>query len=246
MRALILADVHANWEALFSLQRAEPRPDAVLFAGDAVGFGPDPTECVRWLLAQAHAAVRGNHDAMLDPLGGRTAVGCPAELEAAAGETLTLARRRLAPADLARLCAWPDAATPALGGAHFFVCHGTPQDPLGGQVNAATAPEGELERLFGDVAADVIVLGHTHLPALRRLGSRLIVNPGSLGQPRYGVPDATYAVWEDGRVQIKHLHYDHEAVARRLRLAALSAEAAEQLEAVLSTGLAPESEPQAP
>jgi predicted phosphodiesterase len=35
MRILLIADVHANWEALLSLQRAEPQPDAVLFAGDA-------------------------------------------------------------------------------------------------------------------------------------------------------------------------------------------------------------------
>lgn len=243
MRILILADVHANWEALFSLQRAEPRPDAVLFAGDAAGYGPDPAECVRWLLAQAHLAVLGNHDALLDPMRDRRAVGCPVELELAAGEALALARRRLAPADVARLSAWPEVATAALGGAGFLLCHGTPQDPLGGQINAATAPEAELERLFADAAADVVVLGHSHLPALRRLGKCLIVNPGSLGQPRYGVPDATYAVWDDGQIQIKHLHYDHQAVVRRLRLTPLSAEAVEQLAAVLSTGLLPDSAP---
>jgi diadenosine tetraphosphatase ApaH/serine/threonine PP2A family protein phosphatase len=85
----------------------------------------------------------------------------------------------------------------------------------------------------------VIVLGHTHLPALRRFGGQLIVNPGSLGQPRYGVPDATYAVWDDGRVQIHHLHYDHESVARRLRLAPLSPEVLEALCETLETGLLP-------
>ncbi len=65
----------------------------------------------------------------------------------------------------------------------------------------------------------------------------MIINPGSLGQPRYGVPDATYAVWEDGRVQIKHLHYDHDATAQRLRLAPLSPEVIEQLTGVLETGM---------
>jgi diadenosine tetraphosphatase ApaH/serine/threonine PP2A family protein phosphatase len=65
----------------------------------------------------------------------------------------------------------------------------------------------------------------------------LIVNPGSLGQPRYGVPDATYAVWEDGRVQIKHPHYDHDVTARRLRLAPLSAEVVGQLTEILETGM---------
>ncbi|MBF8285161.1 MAG: hypothetical protein HW378_4076, partial [Anaerolineales bacterium] len=49
--------------------------------------------------------------------------------------------------------------------------------------------------------ADFVVVGHTHVPALRRVDNVLFINPGSLGQPRYGVPDATYAVWNDGQVQ---------------------------------------------
>jgi len=65
----------------------------------------------------------------------------------------------------------------------------------------------------------------------------LIVNPGSLGQPRYGVPDATYAVWEDGDVRIRHLHYDHDATARRLRRVPLSAEVVGQLTEILETGM---------
>jgi len=46
-----------------------------------------------------------------------------------------------------------------------------------------------------------------------------------------------YAVWEDGRVQIKHLHYDHDAVASRLRLTPLSTEVVEQLTTMLETGM---------
>ena len=234
MRLLILADVHANWEALLSLQRAEPQPDAVLFAGDAVGYGPDPQLCVRWLLAHATAAVRGNHD---DAIGGAAVIGVPPELEDAARETLGYARSMLPPADRERLAAWPLATTFEIGGASFYVTHGTPIDPLAGTINPATCPEADLRAMFEGIAADVIVLGHTHLPAMRRFGARVIVNPGSLGQPRYGAPDATYAIWEDGRVQIHHLHYDHDAPQNKLRLVRLSPEAVEQLSQTLETGL---------
>ena len=55
MRLLLFADVHANGEALLSLQRAERRPDAILFAGDAVGYGPEPVQCARWLIANYEA-----------------------------------------------------------------------------------------------------------------------------------------------------------------------------------------------
>jgi len=235
MRLLLFADVHANWEALLSLQRAETKPDAILFAGDAVGYGPDPAHCAQWLLANATLAVRGNHD---EALANGTLTGAPVELEEAARHTLDYAHQITPAADRARLGAWPTSASITLGGARFYLTHGTPADPLAGQINPATCPEAELRALFDGVEADVIVLGHTHLPALRQFGDRLIVNPGSLGQPRYGAPDATYAAWEDGRVQIRHLHYDHDEPARRLRLAMLDPEVVDQLSGILMTGLA--------
>jgi putative phosphoesterase len=235
VRVLLIADVHANWPALLALQRAEPRPDAVLFAGDAVGYGPDPAACAKWLMANARA-VAGDHDAAA--AGGAPAAP-PAELADAASESLAWTRQQLGGTLLARLGAWPLTDLAEVGGARFFVCHGTPADPLAGRLHAATAAQATLEALFGPVAADVIVLGHTHLPALRQLGSKVIVNPGSLGQPRYGLPDATYAVWHDGRVQIHHLHYDHHAVAARLRLAPLGPETLDALAETLETGLLP-------
>ncbi len=238
MRVLLLADVHTNWEALLALQRAESKPDAILFAGDAVGYGPDPVACARWLLANAATAVRGNHEeATIRPEGFSETLRVLPELTEATRETLQYARAVLTPHDHARLSQWPASATISLGGARFHLMHGHTLDVPGGRLNPATCPEAELRALFDDIPADVILLGHTHLPAIRQFGDRLIVNPGSLGQPRYGTPDATYAVWDDGHLQIKHLHYDHDATARRLRLAHLSPEVAEQLSEILETGL---------
>jgi putative phosphoesterase len=234
MRVLLLADVHANWEALLSLQRAETKPDAVLFAGDAVGYGPDPSHCVRWLLAHATTAVRGNHD---DALAHGALSGVPGELEDAARETIGYSRATVGPGDRDSIGRWPTSASVMIGGARFYIAHGTPADPLGGQLNPAMCPEANLRALFDGISADVIVLGHTHLPSLRRFGDWVIVNPGSLGQPRYGAPDATYAVWEDGHLQIKHLHYDHDSPADRLRLLPLSPDVIGQLRDILESGM---------
>jgi len=239
MRVLLIADVHANWEALLALQRAERKPDAVLFAGDAVGYGPDPANCLRWLLHNTTAAVRGNHDDALHRNDGEGVCGgVPTELAQAARETLVFSHRSLSGGEIMSLGNWPLTASAALGGANFFVVHGTPANPLRGDLNPATCPESELRLLFDDLTADVIVTGHTHVPAIRQFGGRVLLNPGSVGQPRYGTPDATYAVWEDGAIQIKHLHYPHDLTANKLRLAPLSAETAEQLTQVLETGLA--------
>jgi len=237
MRILLLADVHANWQALLSLQRAERKPDAVLFAGDAVGYGPDASDCARWLLANTTAAVRGNHDdgAQRSQRDG-VCFGVPPELVSAAREMIAYSHQCLSARELNGIGHWPLTASLALGGARFYIAHGTPADPLCGQLNPALCPEADLHSLFDGIEADVIVVGHTHMPAIRKFAGRLIVNPGSLGQPRYGTPDATYAVWEDGQLQIKHLHYDHDTTAQRLRLAPVSIETIEQLTAVLEKG----------
>ena len=234
MRLLLFADVHANGEALLSLQRAERRPDGLLFAGDAVGYGPEPVQCARWLLANATTAVRGNHD---QAVSANAPANAPPELEEAAAETLAYARRMMTPDDLAGLQSWPLTATLTLGGARFYIVHGTPADPLTGNLDIATAREADLHALFDPLDVDIILLGHTHQPALRRLDTKLIINPGSLGQPRNGLHDATYAVWDDGRVQIHHLHYNHDATAQRLALVQLSPEVSELLIGILETGL---------
>ena len=234
MRILLIADLHANWEALLSLQRAEPKPDAVLFAGDAVGYGPDPANCVRWLRAQATAAVRGECDEAI--FTGAGLYECE-PLSEAASSTLALARTQLSPADRAALSLWPLTTTLRLGGATFVIAHGTPARPLDGNVDLLTAPDWELAEALGCQHADFVILGHSHIPALRCADGKLFINPGSLGQPRYGLPDATYAVWDDGQVQIKHLHYDHDAVAQKLRLLQLSPEVTEQLAEVLEKGM---------
>jgi len=236
MRLLILSDIHANWEALLSLQRAEPKPDAVLFAGDAVGYGPDPANCVRWLRAQATACVRGDCDEAA--ITGEGLCECEA-LNEAAHSTLALARTQIAPADAAALSLWPLTETIRLGGATFVIAHATPAHPLDGEADLLMGSDSELLEALGEhhAHADFIVLGHTHLPALRRVYAKLFINPGSLGQPRYGLPDATYAIWDDGQVQIKHLHYDHDATAQRLRLEHLNPEVAEQLTEILEKGI---------
>ena len=50
-------------------------------------------------------------------------------------------------------------------------------------------------------------MGHTHTPFVRRVGETIIVNPGSIGQPKTGRPFACYAVWEDGDILLKEYEY---------------------------------------
>ncbi len=192
-----------------------PSPTRILFLGDIVGYGPDPAACIQWVRANATVAVQGNHDYGLAnnrlrgnaDRGSRSGPGYPrACLEGAPPNDIGYLRDSAAAED-------GDA-----GGTHFHLVHGTPLDPMYGKANLIFSRQTVLREMIAGIEADVILMGNTHIPAIRQLDDKVLVNPGSLGQPRYGVPDPTYAIWEDGEVRIRHLHISHDRTIEKLGL----------------------------
>ena len=234
MRLLVFADLHANLEALTALRAVEKPPDAIFFLGDAVGYGPDPVACVRWLRANVTHAVRGDHD---HATANSADFASPAEYSDLAMATREHTLRQLRPADLAYLSALPTTVRVELGGARFFLAHASPRAPMTRAFEFLTLPENALRAELEGIDADVVLLGHTHVPAIRRVGSTHIVNPGGLGQPRHGLPSATYAVWEDGHLQIKHIDYDPRPTQNKLALMALDPEITLRLREILARGM---------
>lgn len=234
MRILIFSDLHSNLEALVALHAVEKPPDALFFLGDLVGYGPDPAACLGWVRAHATHAVRGDHDDAT-VTGGDFA--SPEEYRELAIATREHTRRQLRPGDLAYLAGLPQTARVEIGGARFFLAHGTPREPLARGLDIATAPESALRAELEGIDADVVLLGHTHVPALRRIGNTHLVNPGSLGQPRHGLPSATFAAWEDGHLQIHHIDYDPTPTKNKLALMSLDPEIQERLGEILERGI---------
>jgi protein phosphatase len=91
------------------------------------------------------------------------------------------------------------------------------------------------------VDADVILVGHTHLPFVRRIGNRTVVNPGSLGQPKDGGPDASYAVWQDGEFTLRKMKYPVDRTVAKIADLPLPTEIAAALRHLLETGSPPTS-----
>lgn len=228
-RIIIFGDLHANWEAWLALQQAEPAPDAVLCLGDTVGYGPDPKRCLDSVRTHATAAIRGGHDA---------AVGAerfePDHHELA--NTWRHARSTLVDSDHRYLRTLPAQMKVTVDGVGFYLGRLLPDDGATETFPLITASTSRLRALIEGIDADIILLGGPHLPAMRQVDGQLIVCPGSLGLPRYGVPDPTFAAWQDGRVQIHHLHYHPDATIRKLSLLPLEPEQAMNWQAVLKTG----------
>src|SRR5262245_53293239 len=59
MKILVVSDIHGNWAALSAVRESY---DVCFCLGDLVDYGPEPARCVRWAMANASYAVRGNHD----------------------------------------------------------------------------------------------------------------------------------------------------------------------------------------
>ena len=98
-------------------------------------------------------------------------------------------------------------------GRRFLLVHGTPRDPLDEYLMNDRATW--VRRLEG-VEADVICVGHSHMQFNLRAGNAVVINPGSVGNPRDGDPRAAYAVIDGNKVELKRVAYPVEETVARL------------------------------
>jgi putative phosphoesterase len=227
MRILLVADIHANWPALQALQ--EPH-DVCLCLGDLVEYGLEPAPCIDWVRRNAHHVVRGNHDhgvAQAVPVNGRNG------FKYLTSVTRTLTQQRLGTDDRRFLAALPLTRMLTIEDTRFLLVHATPRDPL----DEYAPPDVDFwTRRLQDVEADVICVGHTHQPYVLNVGDKLVINPGSLGQPRDGDPRASYALIEENRVELKRLDYPIEEAVRVVQESTLPDQAKEMLSEVYRLG----------
>ena len=232
MRALIVSDLHGNLEAV----RALPSDfDQLWVLGDLVNYGPNPREVVDFVRSKAAMVVRGNHDHSIafdeDPR-------CSARFRLMAEETGRYTRSVLGDEDRRYLRNLPLTATINVDRIQVLICHAVPSDQLF-EYRRADSP-----RWLADPVApgvNVELVGHTHVPFERSLGPRIIVNPGSVGQPKHGRAEACYATWQDGRITLSSASYDVEKTVEKLRSLSLSAGVFQDLAFVLRNGRVPPS-----
>jgi len=230
VRVLIVSDLHANLEAV----RALPSDfDRLWVLGDLVNYGANPAELVELVREKADIVVRGNHD---HSIGFDEDPRCSPRFRAMAEETRSYTRSVLNQEQRQYLRDLPLDATVAVDGTQFLMCHAAPSDPLFGY-REAESPLWLTEEVAPGVGVELV--GHTHIPFHRFLETRLLVNPGSVGQPKHGQPEARYAICEHGRITLGAAPYDVERTVAKLRRLSLSAGVFEDLAFVLRNGRVP-------
>ena len=235
MTILILSDVHGNWPALQAVLAAEPAVDQILCLGDLVNYGPQPVECVQWAMDTLSSdwLVQGNHDrAVARDESSRSSAACQALAVATQQATLPL----FTPQMKQFLAGLQPVQRFLLDSAVCQACHAVPSDPLYHYLTETSpVPLWESELNLANYP-DFLFLGHTHLPMKTRFRRTLVVNPGSVGQPKDGDPRAAYALWDDGEVSLRRVAYDVEKTVRAYAPLRLEPHILSALVEVLRTG----------
>lgn len=229
MRIAVLSDIHANLAALDAVRADLPTVDQVWVLGDIVGYGPQPNEVIATLQAMGARSVLGNHDG--------AAIGTvdAAQFNPDARRAIEWTAAVVDDNSRAYLAALPEVRRDG----ELTAVHGSPRDPIWEYI---TSP-GIAAANFAHFESRLCLFGHTHLPAVFRLvddaiepivglpgdrvgldGTRALVNPGSVGQPRDGLPDASYAVLDvdeaagaSDAISFHRVRYDVDRTQRAMR-----------------------------
>ncbi len=230
MRIAILADIHSNLEALEAVLRdvaEKGGADEYWCLGDIVGYGPDPRACLALVREKCCHVVAGNHDL--------AAVG---EIDISnfnpeAAHACLWTSNQLDESELSYLRSLVMEITTD----EFTLVHGSPRDPAWEYIISAQSAKEN----FPGFQTPFCLVGHSHIPLVFEEGhrgvkfvhpvpqvikldeERLIINPGSAGQPRDGDWRASYMIFDsrEKRIELRRLGYNVTITQEKMRKAGL-------------------------
>ena len=214
MRRALISDIHGNLEALeIVLGDIKAQGITEIFClGDIIGYGPNPRECIDLVMENCSVALLGNHDqgALFDPdgfnIGAERAIFWTRQQLESSTDRDNNEKRWGFLGELPRTHRHNQ----------FLFVHGSPRNPLSEYIFPEDIyNQRKMERLF-QLVEHYCFQGHTHVPGVftenyqffspeeidheYTLGEgKLMINVGSVGQPRDGDPRACYVILEDGR-----------------------------------------------
>lgn len=232
MKRALISDIHSNFEALQVVldDIEQQQVDEIYCLGDIIGYGPNPRECLDRVMDVCRATILGNHDqaALIDPEGFN-----PVALKAVYWTRDQLETGRGNPDLINRRWDFLGELPRQLNeGRHLFV-HGSPREPT----NEYVFPEDiynqrKIDTLFGRIE-QFCFQGHTHIPGVFTeshefitpeecdyrfaFGSeKLMINVGSVGQPRDGDPRSCYVILEDDAITFRRMEYNVDVTAEKI------------------------------
>ncbi|MGD6850466.1 MAG: YfcE family phosphodiesterase [Candidatus Bathyarchaeia archaeon] len=211
VKIALISDVHANLQASEKvLEDAQSRgANVFLNAGDSIGFGANPNEVIEMLCEQNGLSIVGNYD--IEVLEGKS------DAKGEKKASYKFAKKELSQSAKCYLQSLPHELRLEAAGQKLLVTHGSPES-IEEHIYQDTPPQ-RLEILAADAKSDIIVVGHSHEQFQRLANGAYFINPGSVGRPGDGNPQAAYALlsFNPFKVDLIRLDYDVWAAADALR-----------------------------
>jgi predicted phosphodiesterase len=235
VKTALISDIHGNLEALTTVLEdiGDRSVDRIVCLGDTLGYGPNPAECVDMIAEICDWCLLGNHD--------YGALYEPTNFNAAAEQAAYWTRAQFDAEKDKDVAAkrWE-----FLGGLRvrvqmeeFLAVHGTPRRPINEYLfpdDAINSPI-KMKQIFDRIPKHSMA-GHTHVPGIftsepdfyppediddtfkYENEEQIIINPGSVGQPRDFDPRSSYAILDDEekKVNFIRLDYDIESVRDKI------------------------------
>jgi len=224
----VLSDIHANIFALeIVLKDIKSRNiDEILCLGDVVGYYPYPNKTIELVKKHCSVVMMGNHDA------GVVGIEPAHYFNTRAYEVIEWTKQNITQENYEWLRKLPLRRALKREGKNIYLVHGSPFQSFDYMYIIDSSEEKLMvKRALDHVRADFLFVGHTHIPIIIEIEDKLFLNPGSVGQPRHGVPGAFYAIVdvENIKAEIIHLEYDFSTLQKKVLELGLPEQLAERL-----------------
>lgn len=215
MKIAVISDIHSNIYALEAVLEDIQKKivDLIICTGDLVGYHTHPNEVVKLVREKNISAVLGNHDL-------KTATGKIKNLEGLEGKELQKAEisnyalKNTSEESKNFLKTLTESITLEVEGKTIKFVHGSPRS-----INEYLKENSrEAEEVMSELSEDILVCGHSHMAYYKSYGEKLLINAGSIGKPKKGIPDSEYVMLEiknnHVEVTIHNVRYNVDAIIK--------------------------------
>lgn len=212
MKIAAISDIHGN---IYSLMKVledidEQKVDLVVCLGDLVGYGPHPNEVIALIKRREIPCLKGNYDASVVD-------GAFTFIRDTSINSFSLPWNveEVRASNKYYLSQLPTKLNYDINGVKVIFTHGSPY-----KINEYLFEDGEnTKKVMEEISEDVLICAHTHIPSYKKFGNKVFINVGSVGKPKIGRPNATYALIEikkDKTVDVKfrELEYDFKKIVK--------------------------------
>ncbi|MDU5105139.1 metallophosphoesterase family protein [Clostridium sp.] len=212
MKIAAISDIHGN---IYSLMKVledidDQKVDLVVCLGDLVGYGPHPNEVIALIKRREIPCIKGNYDSSVVD-------GAFTFIRDTSINSFSLPWNveEVRASNKYYLSQLPTKLNYDINGVKVIFTHGSPD-----KISEYLFEDGEnTKKVMDEISEDVLICAHTHIPSYKKFGNKVFINVGSVGKPKIGRPNATYAlieIKEDKTIDVKfrELEYDYKKIVK--------------------------------